>query len=217
MSTSLNSPFSVLMHRLEVASDKLDLVVAHYPDPSQLGAGDLGAIAITRDVAAELSVLYGDFSDGLSDAGLVQHGPWVDRFPEDLPESPEEETESETEPADSDNTGPRIHAYLASVRPLHGVAGISDRPEFQRGRALVERMAVTAPGTDAPTLKLSAAQCADVLYFISHVEPLEPQTWWQDPKYGPSHFVGYTFVLETLQGALRQFAKAIAAAKGAQS
>lgn len=82
----LNSPLAVLIHRLEVASDKLDLVVAHYPDPSQCYSENLGAIALTRDVSAELNSLYVDFDDYVRDAGLApQRGPRLDRFPEDLP------------------------------------------------------------------------------------------------------------------------------------
>jgi hypothetical protein len=81
---SLNSSLAVLMHRLEVASDKLDLVVAHYPNPDKCTDGDLGAVAVTRDVAREIAALYCEFSDSLHDAGLMQKGPWLDRFPEDL-------------------------------------------------------------------------------------------------------------------------------------
>ena len=82
---SLNSPLAVLIHRLEVACEKLDLVVAHYPNPGKCMSGDIGAIALTRDVAPELSSLYCEFSDPLHESGLLQDGPLVDRFPGNPP------------------------------------------------------------------------------------------------------------------------------------
>ena len=103
----------------------------------------------------------------------------------------------------SDQTADRIRAFLMSVRPLQGVADIEGGGRYQRGRALIERMALSAKEEEDPTIVLSPLHCADVLKFLSSVEPLEPQTWWQDPDDAPSHLVGFEFVLRTLERSLR--------------
>ena len=69
---SLNSPLAVRMHRLHVASDNPDMVVAHYPDPGECESADLGAIALTRDVAADLSSLYCGLSEYVHDTGQLR-------------------------------------------------------------------------------------------------------------------------------------------------
>jgi hypothetical protein len=102
----------------------------------------------------------------------------------------------------SEDTSARIYAYLASVRPLRGVADLGQREDFQRGRALIERMAMSAQGMDPPRLYLGRSYCADVLRFISQTEPLEPRDWWNDPEGSPSHVVGFNFVLQTLADSL---------------
>ena len=106
-------------------------------------------------------------------------------------------------PGYSDDTGARIRGYLASVRPLRGVADLGDRDEYQRGRGLIERLALSARGTGGPTLQLSIAQCADVLHFIHHSEPLDPSTWWSDLEDALSHVVGFDEVLLALESSLR--------------
>jgi hypothetical protein len=83
---ALKHRFAILMHRLEVASDKLDMVVAHYPAPNRCSDGDMGAIAVTRDVAKEVATLYSDFSDTLKEAELEQFG-GLYHFPEDQPDA----------------------------------------------------------------------------------------------------------------------------------
>jgi hypothetical protein len=74
----------MLMHRLEVASDKLDMVVAHYPRPNRCSDGDIGAVVLTREVAKEISALYCEFSDSLTDADLERFGGLM-YFPEEDP------------------------------------------------------------------------------------------------------------------------------------
>jgi hypothetical protein len=103
-----------------------------------------------------------------------------------------------------DDTAPQIRAYLASVRPMVGIADLYESEPYQRGRSLIERVAISARGGDVPTLRLTAAQCADVVYFIHSSEPLEPSTWWSDPKDEPSHLVGFYIVLGTLEKSLRR-------------
>lgn len=107
-------------------------------------------------------------------------------------------------PGYSDDTGPRIRAYLASMRPLRGVADITGMDAYQRGRSLIERMALLAVGTDLPRMKLTTAQCADVLAFLQYSEPVEPRTWWEDPKDAPSHLVGHYLIIDTLATALHK-------------
>ncbi len=93
----------------------------------------------------------------------------------------------------NEHTDRRIRAYLASVRPERG-SDLGANDEYERGRAAIERLALSAHDTGDPTLQLSETQGADVLYFVRCSEPLEERTWWQDPKSGPSHLVGWTFV-----------------------
>jgi hypothetical protein len=101
----------------------------------------------------------------------------------------------------SDETSPRIRAYLASVRPRRG-SNFSE--ECESGRDLIYRLALSASGEDSPTLKLSPRDCADVLAFISVTEPVEPRTWWTaNPQDAPHHVCGYMEVLHALEDALR--------------
>ena len=103
----------------------------------------------------------------------------------------------------SDQTADRIRAFLMSVRPLQGVADIEGGEKYQRGRALIERMALSAKEEEDPTIVLSPQHCADVLSFLRNIEPLAPRTWWEDPADAPSHVVGFVFVLRTLECSLR--------------
>jgi hypothetical protein len=122
-------------------------------------------------------------------------------------------TRATTRPAEigyTDDTAPRIRAYLASMRPLRGSEGdIHYEDSYQRGRSLIERLALSAHDTDSPTLRLSAEQCADVLHFIANSEPLEPATWWRDPKEAPSHVVGFMIIVNALKDSLRSVGKAV--------
>lgn len=102
---------------------------------------------------------------------------------------------------DDDHTGRRLQAYLTSMRPLDGNYDRND--SYHRGRSLIEHLALSAMGTDDPTLPLTAIDCADILHFVCGSEPLEPRTWWKDPKYGPSHLVGFSFVLRAVEVSLR--------------
>jgi hypothetical protein len=106
-------------------------------------------------------------------------------------------------PAYTDDTGPRIRAYLASVRPLRGVSGLGDDQRYQRGRSAIERLALSAAGEDSPTHRLSVSQCADVAYFVSSSEPLDARHWWQEPRNAPSHVVGFHMVMDAVEAALR--------------
>jgi hypothetical protein len=102
----------------------------------------------------------------------------------------------------SDRTSDRLRAYLASVRPLRGFA---EGAEYQRGRALIERIAMSMGDIehDWPSFRLSTAQCADVLRFVFESEPLEPRAWWADPTDAPSHVCGYVMVLGCVEKNLR--------------
>jgi hypothetical protein len=104
---------------------------------------------------------------------------------------------------------PRILAYLASVRPLEGIDLRADlQKQFDRGQALVRRMAFSAEDTDHPRMLLTLSECADVVAFLEGVEPIEPREFFSDPKGAPSHQVGYYLVLSNLGSELRRHAKA---------
>jgi hypothetical protein len=100
-----------------------------------------------------------------------------------------------------DQTGRRILAYLASVMPRDGGAVL---PDYHKGRSVIEHMALSARGDGDPTLKLSATDCANVLYFVQCSAPIEPRTWWDDPKDSPSQVVGFCTVLGVLNDNLRR-------------
>lgn len=107
--------------------------------------------------------------------------------------------------ADSDRTDNRIRAYLASIRPLRGSCYREDiEAANQRGRSLIERLALSAEGTDLPRLRLAGAEVADVLSFIACSEPIDPQNWWEDDVDGPSHLVGHYLLLQALEKSLRE-------------
>src|SRR5580700_667583 len=97
----------------------------------------------------------------------------------------------------SEDTRPRILAYLASMRPLRGLEGLPDE-YFDIGRELVERIADSAVGDAEPTIRLTPEQCAEILRFMGRLEPIEPRTWWENPKDAPSHVVGYQMVLRAI-------------------
>jgi hypothetical protein len=92
----------------------------------------------------------------------------------------------------------RIRAYLASVVPLNELDNGAER-----GRALIEQIALSAQGDNHPPIRLSVDRCADVLDFVASVQPMEPRTWWEDPKGAPSPMVGFYLVLGTLVNSLR--------------
>jgi hypothetical protein len=90
------------------------------------------------------------------------------------------------------------------MRPLRGVADVTESEEYQRGRSTIERLALSAVGEGSPSLRLTAAECADVLHFMHFSEPVKPKTWWEDPIDEPSHVVGYYMLLYTLDRSLRR-------------
>jgi hypothetical protein len=113
-----------------------------------------------------------------------------------------------TGPYCSDDTAPRIRAFLLSMRPLRGMGDVPDDDPYHRGRRVIERMADTAPGLDMPKCRLSLQDCADVMGFLALSEPVKPGTWWRDPRGSPSHLVGFQIVMQTIEKALGRKAAA---------
>jgi hypothetical protein len=111
-------------------------------------------------------------------------------------------------PFPSEATSDRIRAFLASMRPLRG-SDAAGCDEYQRGRALIERLALSGFEQEPPSLRLNAAQCADVLNFLARSEPVEPRGWWRDPRDAPSHVVGHHLVLWALEDSLRELGKGV--------
>lgn len=109
----------------------------------------------------------------------------------------------EASPSIPEDTASRLRAYLASMRPMRGIADVYDQDEYQRGRSLIEHVALSARGDEHPSLKLSSSECADVLHFMHFSEPVRPNRWWDDPPNGPSHLVGFYLLLQTLDRSLR--------------
>jgi hypothetical protein len=102
----------------------------------------------------------------------------------------------------SDRTADAVRAYLASMRPLKGCDFFDDK-SYWTGRMLIERIALSAKGEDAPQLKLSVRECADVLRFIHSPAPVKRWNWWRDPPVAPSHLVGFVMVLQAIEDSLR--------------
>jgi hypothetical protein len=103
-----------------------------------------------------------------------------------------------------DGTVGAMFAYVASMRPLRGVADVEGRVEYQRGRSLIQRLGISATGDGMPTLALSPRDCADILYFMHYSEPVESERWWEDPAQGPSHVLGMNIALQVIEKSLRQ-------------
>jgi hypothetical protein len=101
-----------------------------------------------------------------------------------------------------DDTAPEIRAYLARVRPKRD-SDLGNEDEYHRGRGLIEPLAISTEGRDGPSLRLTAAQCADIVYFIRNSEPIEPETWFTEPDDEPNHHVGYDVVMEVIERCLR--------------
>jgi hypothetical protein len=106
-----------------------------------------------------------------------------------------------------DRTDNRLRAYIASMRPLRGCCWREEIEEIhQRGRVLIERLAISARGDGDPEFLLKADECADVLRYMASLEPLDPRAWWRDPSDGPSHVVGFNLLLRALERSLREIA-----------
>jgi hypothetical protein len=110
-----------------------------------------------------------------------------------------------TQNTDNDDTGARIHAFLASMKPcVNGQFVPEEQAAFDRGRFAVVQMAAIARNTDdAPGIIFPPSTCADVLSFLSKVCPVEPRDWWVDSK-DVSHVCGLMFVLMTLEESIRR-------------
>ncbi|MEX1993389.1 MAG: hypothetical protein WD929_01910 [Steroidobacteraceae bacterium] len=103
-----------------------------------------------------------------------------------------------------DATAARIHAFLGAVRPLRGCVMLEP---YYRGGHVIAELAAASRGSDPPAMSLTLDQVADVLRFLSNSEPWNPRTFEIEPRYKPSHVVGRMFVLEALEGAVRQHAR----------
>ena len=107
-------------------------------------------------------------------------------------------------PHPADRTDNQIRAFLASMRPMRDVDFIEPIEEAnQRGRSLIERLALSAEGSGDPQLRLTAEQMADVLSFVTCSEPVDLEGWWKDTYDGPSHVCGYQAVLRIIEKTLR--------------
>jgi hypothetical protein len=90
------------------------------------------------------------------------------------------------------------------MRPLSGVADMSESNEYQRGRAVLERLADSAEGTDDPKLRLTLRQEAQICEYLSSIEPFDPTGWWNDTPDQTSHVCGFHAVMDALARALHQ-------------
>jgi hypothetical protein len=118
----------------------------------------------------------------------------------------------------SSMTSDRLRAYLLSVRQLRGTVFIPEIDErIYRGRSLIERLALSAEDEGMPDLELTSTDIADVLCFISCVEPVSRETWWTEPSDAPCHITGHMLLLQALEASLRRHGKSGARAKAVHS
>jgi hypothetical protein len=104
--------------------------------------------------------------------------------------------------APQDRTDARIRAFISSMRPMRGSSGARS-DAYQRGRELIENLAVSAEDDGSPALRFTRSDCADVAAFLMFSEPVAPRDWWSDDNDEPSPVVGYHFVLGALEDSLR--------------
>lgn len=112
-----------------------------------------------------------------------------------------------------DRTDARLRAYVASVESMSGTA----EEDRERGAVLIERLAASAQGSDSPALQLTPEECADVLAWMADRQPVDPDSWWQDPKDAPSHLCGFYMLLQALEHSLAAAEEPDEAANAAQS
>ena len=100
-----------------------------------------------------------------------------------------------------DDSGRRILALLASLR--HPEADADLGPRFHAGRAVLERLALSALGNHShPKSSLSSSECLSALRYLACAELVNPIGWWRDASDGPSHVVGFQLALETIASSL---------------
>jgi hypothetical protein len=73
-----NSALARLVHRLEIAGSKLDIVSERWAASDDIEETALGAVPITRDVARELGQLYCDLLDWSNEAGFLRDATYGD-------------------------------------------------------------------------------------------------------------------------------------------
>lgn len=95
----------------------------------------------------------------------------------------------------------RIREFLKTVRPLRG-CNYGEDAYFQRGRQEIEDLAwAYATGMGR---KWSLAQCADVLYFLSCIEPMGGKCYCNDRRISPA--CGLQAILEEIEDSVREAA-----------
>lgn len=83
--TARDKVFARLMHKLDVASGKLNLATEHWSAPGSVTDDDMGAVALVHDVAGEIADIYCTLIDWSEARGIkLECGPWVESF--DVPE-----------------------------------------------------------------------------------------------------------------------------------
>ncbi|MET0984867.1 MAG: hypothetical protein ABW034_05605 [Steroidobacteraceae bacterium] len=95
--------------------------------------------------------------------------------------------------------GIQIRAYLASVKPLRGCRWC-DNAAFHAGRTAIEQLAMAYLSGD-DTLDPTLAQCADMLEYLSSVEPVDPRI---DYASGGVETCGWIAVLKYVQTSMRE-------------
>lgn len=107
-----------------------------------------------------------------------------------------------------DDTGPRIRAFIRSMRLLDGCTLSSEELDsYARGLVALELLAETSKGCLSPKRKLTVEECADIAHFISWVTPKAPKGWWDDPDNAPSRACGLMFIMQAVRDSLRAVAQ----------
>ena len=102
---------------------------------------------------------------------------------------------------DVESDASRVAAFIARIELTRDIRPYDVQDRCERGRRNLEQL-VLARAEGWP-LKLSPEQCADILTFMDHCEPIDPETWWAD-KDEVSHVCGYHMVLGAMAESLRK-------------
>jgi hypothetical protein len=103
---------------------------------------------------------------------------------------------------DPNDAANRIRAYLTSMRPLPGEMRPDIEKQYYQGMGLIAQLSLSVGDDDMPSLRLSPSQCADVLTFMHHSNPIDLERGWTDEN-RVSHVCGWSIVLASMADGLR--------------
>jgi hypothetical protein len=98
-------------------------------------------------------------------------------------------------------------AFLTSMEPMGGLnEEFLDSEDFHYARKLIERLAACPKDAlDKPAIVMPLSDCAEILWFLTKIEPREKRDWWvDDSEDAPSPVVGLQIVLQAIEESIRR-------------